>query len=144
MTAKALVYAENDLGVHKVYEESQAAHGYLVQAREQLAAKHAHKRDLVDRLTDREMVVASDERGKHPDMSQAGMDKHVKVAYNADGDIRTYRDQIRALLFEIDVLEQDISNIEYKIKIALARMNELGGYFNYLAVVKNHRPIPQT
>lgn len=137
MTDKALDYAENKLGVHLVYDEARTAHKALDEVYTALSNAGDNKRDLLDRVHDQEQVIASDERGKHPDMSAAGMEKHLKMAFAADGDLKSLRDQLRKVLNDIDGLEYDAKSLENGIKIAVARMTELGGYFQYLAAVKN-------
>lgn len=136
MTAKALGYAENVLGVHSVYTGAVEARDKLDVLTSELSTLHDRKRMLTDRMTDREMEIASDERGKHPDMSQASMDKHMKVAVNSDPAVRALRDELRSVNDDIDGLEYDVRMVEHDIKIAVARMTELGGYLNYLAAVK--------
>lgn len=138
MTNKALDYAEKNLGVHQVFIDAQAARDKLDDIYTELSNLQDSKRDLQDRIIDVEMLVASEERGKHPDMSQTSMDKHLKVALNANGDYKTLRDQLRKVVGDIEGLEYDVRMVEHDIKIAVSRMNQLGGYFNYLAAVKNN------
>ena len=133
--AKALAYAES-LGVHAVYEK-------LIADREKLDALLTEVADLRDKrrlfevtLEDREMEILSDERGKHPDMSQAGMDRHLKVANWSDEVHRAGRGHLAEVVSELDGLQFDRDIIEADIKIGVARLTELGGYLQYLAAIK--------
>lgn len=138
MSAKdALKYAEDELGVHECYEKAVRARNDLDQCLTLISEKRDIKRDLEVRIADKEMEVAEDERSKHPDMSVTGMEKHLKIAYSNDGDIRTMKDELNKAISEIEGLEYDKIIHEADIRINTARMKELGGYFHYLAIVKD-------
>jgi sensor domain CHASE-containing protein len=136
MTAKALAYAENDLGVHSVYTAAQMHREVLNKVLSELAESRDKRRDIELKVTDREMVLTSDERSKHPDMPVTRWDKHIKESFRDDDDLRSLREQMFAVVGEIEGLEFDKQIAETDIKIAIARMNELGGYLQYLAIVK--------
>lgn len=133
--AKSLAYAES-LGLDTVYHEA-------ISARNQLDEKHKHmlqlrgeRRRVEQFKADLEMEVTERERAANPSMSQAQMDKHLKVAFSNEGDIREARDDLATLAGEIDFVEYEIDRIHQDIKIAVARLHELGGYFQFMAVVK--------
>lgn len=134
--AKALAYAEDTLGVHEVYKHAREAHERLDDALTILANSKDKRRALEVKLQDVEMEVAADERSKHADMSAAAMEKHLKIVLNADVQVRDLRRQILDLTNTIEGLEYDRSIEEAAIRIAVARLTELGGYLNYLAAVK--------
>lgn len=136
MTAKALVYAEETLGVHAVYEQAQAARKELDECLTLLAEARDSKRDLEVQLSDREMEITALEFGKHADMAQWRMEKHVKQAVHTDEGWRAIRDKLTEVLKTIEGLELDRTMAEQDIKIAVSRMGELGGYLSYLAEVK--------
>jgi hypothetical protein len=134
--AKALAYAES-LGVHSVYEQVLAKRAELDQCLTEIATLRDKKRDDESLLVDREMELLSDERGKHADMSQAGMDRHLKVVYWSDERHRELRSQVAQVVSDLDGLQFDRDMLETDIKIATARLVELGGYFQYLAAIKS-------
>lgn len=136
MSAKALDYAEQQLGVHEVYEQARKARNDLDECLTRLSEARDKKRDLEFRLSDREMEIAADERGRHPDMSQAAMDKHLKQAFAQDDSWRELREQLSKVIGDAEGYEYDKAIHETDIRIAVARLQELGGYFNYLAAVK--------
>lgn len=133
---KALRYAEDQLGVHAIYKSAQGARTKLDDLLTELSELRDKRRDIQSRLSDKEMEVSADEWGKHPDMSAARMEKHVKVAYSNDGEIRGYREELIKMSNDIEGLEFDKEILEKDIQIAVARMQELGGYLNYLAAIK--------
>lgn len=134
---KALRYAEDNLGVNRVYDEACEQQSILSGLQDRLLAARSEKRRVEQTKADLEMEVVEEERRKHHDMSQAQMDKHLKVAFSNNGDIREARDYLSTLAGEIDFLEFEVDRAHQDIKIAVARMEELGGYLQYLAVVKH-------
>lgn len=134
---KALQYAEQKLGVNTVHEEAVVAHQALDKLLTDLSEAKDQKREKEARLEDKMMEIVADERSKHPEMSEAGMTRHLKLAYSDDEEVRAYRDQIQSLTNSIEGIEYDKSFMETSIKIAVARMHELGGYLVYLASIKN-------
>lgn len=133
---KALRYAEEQLHVHSVYEAAQEIRESLDKTFTGLSEARDKKRDLESRIVDVEMEIASEERGKHPDMSAAAMEKHLKIALHRNDDWRELREQLSTTIGDIDGLEFDKSIYEVDIKIAVSRMTELGGYLQYLAAIK--------
>lgn len=133
---KALAYAEDRLQVNRVYHEALMKRNELDEILNELSELRDTKRDLDARLTDAEMEVAADEWSKHPDMSAARMEKHVKVAFSQNDDVRQLREQLIKVTGDIDGREFDRSIAETDIKIAVARLHELGGYLEYLAAIK--------
>jgi hypothetical protein len=134
---KALRYAEEKLHVNTIFEEVCEVRDDLDKLLTDLSELRDRRRDLTARLADKEMEVAADEWGKHPDMAVSRMEKHVKVAFSNDGEIRGYREELAKVTGDIEGLEFDKEIHEANIKIAVARMHELGGYFAYLAAIKN-------
>lgn len=144
MSAKALEYAEKTLGVHKVYEEALSNRDKLDTLLTDLAEAKDRRRDIDLKVADREMEVTIEQRSKHPDMAVTRWDKHIRESFRDDDDLRALREQTFATQGDIEGLEFDRQVIEINIKIALARMNELGGYFYYLAEVKRAKEAGET
>lgn len=132
----AIKYAEETLGIHEVFEETVEAKNKLDKILTEISEKRDQLRDKEFLLADKEMEIASDERGKHADMSATAMEKHLKIAYSNDGAVRGFREEIARLKSDIEGLEYDRSIEEHTIKIGCARMTQLGGYFQYLSVIK--------
>jgi hypothetical protein len=133
--ARSLAYAES-LGVHSVYDEVLAKRTELDQCLTEIATLRDKKRDDETLLQDREMELLSDERGKHADMSQAAMDRHLKVVYWSDERHRELRASLAQVSSELDGLGYDRDMLETDIKIAVARLHELGGYLQFMAAIK--------
>lgn len=133
---KAVRYAERELGVHLVHHEAHAARKCLEEDLADLNELRRHKRQLENELTDREMGVVEEQRTKHPDMSQAAMERRLKVLIWTDEQARKIRSDLEQVQYHIDLRESSIRLSEATIKIAASRLQELGGYLNYLAAIK--------
>lgn len=138
----ALDYAENRLGVHTVYEEAQESLAKLDETLTQLDSAIDKRRTLDDRIADREMDLLIEERGKHPDHSEAAFARHLKEVQHKDTTLRQLKADRNAAAGEVSGLELDVKFIENRLKVETGRLNELGGYFQFLAAVKNAEPPP--
>lgn len=134
---KALNYAEETLGVHRVHEQAHIARAELDRVLNDLSEARDKRRSTEAQIEDRELELVADERGKHADMSEAAMGRHLKIVFHRDGDLQNLRSSLRSIVGDIEGLEYDKVMHETDIKIAVARMQELGGYLQYLAVVKS-------
>lgn len=134
---KALKYAEEQLGANSVFEAAQHMRDEVELFGNELVELRHKKRELDASLVDREMILASEERGKHPEMSATAMEAHMRRVKNNDDEHREIRDLINITLRKIDNGEHQKTLKELDVKIAVSRLQELGGYFVYLAAIKN-------
>lgn len=132
---KALKYMES-LGLHTVYQQALAARENLDKALTELSNCRDRKRALEALKFDIEMEVMEEERLKHPDMAAVHMDKHLKIAHSNSTEWRENRDLLISTQGDIEGLEYDIDILNVDIKIAVARLHELGGFFEFAAVIK--------
>lgn len=133
---KALLYAEQELSVHKVYEKALQDREDLDAVFTDLSSTRDEKRAVDGKIQMREMDLLGDEQAKHPGMSVAAMDRHMKDVLHKDEQVQKLRANLVTLINKLDGLEYDKSILETDIKIGVARMTELGGYLSYLAVIK--------
>jgi hypothetical protein len=134
---KALRYAEDVIGVHSVLAEAHASREKLDGILTELGEARDSKRITERSIEDRQFEIMSHELATHSSMSAAAMDKHLKLAYHGDPTLQQLRAQHVAAVNDLDGLELDRAMAETDIKIAVARLHELGGYFEYLAAIKN-------
>lgn len=139
---RALDYAESYLGVHRVHEEAESLLAEMDEALNALDSAIDARRTLDDQIEDRQMILLIEERGKAADISQAAMDRRLKEVYHKDEALKRLRMQRNAKAGEASGLELDIEHLKYRLKVKVARMEELGGYFQYLAAVKNAESPP--
>lgn len=133
--SESIKYAEG-LGLNSVHDAAVAGSQALEAKHQRLLELRSRRRQLEQFRLDREMELTEEQRGLNPEMSMSAFEKHMKVAFNNDGDIRETRDELSSLAGEIDFVEFEIDRISQDIKIAVARLHELGGYFQFMAVVK--------
>jgi DNA-binding transcriptional ArsR family regulator len=135
--ARALQYAEQTLGVHTVHKEAGEWAERLDKARARLMDLRGQQRDEEANYTDLELNTIAEARAQLSDMSQAAFDRHIKIALNNDETLREERAKLAARARQIDSAEYEVSVARTRVEILLARMHELGGYFGYLAAIKN-------
>jgi hypothetical protein len=132
---KALRYVES-LGLNSAYEHVQQVRKDLENKYVELNNLRNRRRTLEAFKADIEMEIIEDERSKHADMSQAQMDKHLKVLFSNHTDLRETRDEMYMLVGQIELIEHEIDLCNTDVKIETARLHELGGYFQFMAVLK--------
>lgn len=122
--------------MHHALENATEARDRLDEALTLLAAHKDRRRTLEQQLQDVELDIISDETGKHSSMSQAALDRHLKVEIPKNPEYRQIKSDLGAVISDIEGLEYDIRVAEADVRIAAARMTELGGYLQYLAAIK--------
>lgn len=137
MTAKALQYAEDTLGVHEVWENVQTYLADLDELLGDLDKAQDIKRQLNEEYADREVALISEMRGVHPNMSDTRFKSEFKGWERTDKELTRIRVELNKIGSEIQGLEYDSDFLKLRIRANSARMEELGGYLHYLAAVKN-------
>lgn len=133
---KALDYAEQKLKVHAIYENAKLARQSLENVQAEILNLRSEKRSKEHSKATLEMELMERERAKDPSESVAAFERRFKVVLHNDGDIQGIVNDLFILASEIESLEYHSDILIKDIQIAVARMNELGGYFQYLAAVK--------
>lgn len=132
-----VAYAEDILGVNSILEQTMKARDELDKVLGVLDGLHDEKRSVEQKIESREMDIAIDERGKHSDMSQAQMEKHLKMVFHKDPELKKLKERLLEIQNSLSGADMDRKLQERTIEIGCARMNQLGGYLNYLAAAKN-------
>lgn len=139
MSAKALAYAEEELGVHKIFQAAKEALVALDDALTALDKAQDRRRLLDEDYADREVELISEMRGLHPNMSDTRFKSEFKNWERTDELLRALRVELNKVRSDIQGLEFEIEVIRARIRISCSRMEELGGYLHYLAAVKNQQ-----
>jgi hypothetical protein len=137
MSAKALVYAEETLGVHKVWENVQRYLHDLDELLTELDKAQDSKRQLDEEYADREVELISEMRGTHPSYSDTRFRTELKGWERTDKSLRAIRVKLNTVQGDIQGLGFEQEILKLRIRANTSRMEELGGYFHYLAAVKN-------
>jgi hypothetical protein len=144
MANAALTYAEVTLGVHACYERANETQAQLDEVLTALDKAQDARRLLVEQIADREADLLIAEQGKHASQSATWMDQHMRTAKQKDTMLAGLRAQLRDSHGEIGGLEYDVEAFKARVRIECARMEELGGYFNYLAAIKQAENLTKT
>lgn len=136
MSAKALKYAEDTLGVHECFETANSQLDVLDSVLSDLDKAQDRKRQLEDEYADREIELISEMRGVHPSMSDTRFKSEFKGWEREDDKLRGLRVELNKVRSEIQGIEIDAEMARLRIRVNASRMEELGGYLHYLAVVK--------
>jgi hypothetical protein len=140
----AVTYAEVELGVHSILQDTLAAQNEVVVYGDTVVSGRDKIREIESRISYREVQIVDDEWGKHPEMAVTRMDKHVKTAQLKDEELQGLHQTLRQLKRLLDENEQVKADAEARVRIGMARMNELGGYLQYLAAVKTAQLVRAT
>lgn len=132
----ALDYAESQLGVHAVYEHTQTHLESFDMERSRLDNLRKLKTEKEADYTFAEYEFISEARANDPDSSQTAFEKAVKRLVALNPRLRELRKELADLAYEIDMSETSVARYRMMTELGIARMNELGGYFQYLAAIK--------
>lgn len=139
MSAKALKYAEETLGVHKIFDETNEWIESLDEMLAELDKAQDRKRELDEMYADREVDLINEMRGVHPSMSDTRFKSEFRGWERTDKTLREIRVQLIEIRSTIQGIEYDVDITKLRIKAGSSRMEELGGYLHYLAVVKQNQ-----
>lgn len=132
MASKLRTYAENELGVHQVYEAANKANGDLPGEHSKLIAARVERRRVTEEIADREAEILRDIRNTHTDLSATAHDQKAKLERRTDPDLKALRSGLNDLQRREDEAEFRIKELGKTIDIATARMIQLGGYLPFL------------
>lgn len=131
---RAVQYAE-ELGLNTSHENAIGAAealGILYHQRAQGEADIRHLKAVIEA----HVADVTNEVSSQTFASQAAFDRAVKQALVSNEDLQNMQEQLRGKQNHVGEIEAEIRSNEAALRVANARMNELGGYFNYLAASK--------
>lgn len=143
-SARAIKYAENRLGVHEVYDTVEDAIKQLDSLLADLDKAQDSRRKLDDEYADREVEMIGEKRGMHPSMSDTRFKSEMRIWEREDPKLSELRSKLSEVRGEIQGLEYDAEILRHRIKAGSSRMEELGGYLNYLAAVRSEQTQAET
>lgn len=134
--ARAMNYAEQNLGVHTVYSDARKLSEQLRLDNNAVTEWADQRRRINEALADREHVLVNQTRGKHPDDSVAAFDRRMKEVLQEDADMRRLRGEAMDAHMKHERAELQVRETEFQIRIATARMEELGGLLQFYGATK--------
>lgn len=134
--ARAVKYAES-LGVHDVHTEAREALAIHKTAQQQLVDANAERREIAERLNEREVELTAEQRAEYHELSATAFEKVIRGALQTDSQMKALRAELRESQARVDQAEADIREAEMTIRMLSARMTELGGLLTFFASAKN-------
>ena len=132
-----VLYAEQELGVHDVWNQAQQRLAQHAAAVAEKASLTTSIRRLKVRMADREAELTSDLIGLHADLKTATeRTKAVKDGIQKDSQMRDLRAELDDLESTRDMITADISSHEQGCHVMAARMVELGGLLQFYAAAR--------
>lgn len=138
MAAKnPVTYAEEELQVHKVFEDARQAlvdHQAVSSILDDL--KTRKRQNEIDRER-REQIVTIEVLGRLDDgLSMAAKERAIKSAITDDVEVMAFKRHADDLATGIMNAESEKHTLSLTVNVLQARMVELGGYLHYLAAAK--------
>jgi hypothetical protein len=136
MGKNAVKYAEENLGVHVVWDEAQTRLEQHDDAKNTYLTALRSVRDVKEKMRAREMTIVSDERGKFPDMKVTPFRDHIKAEFEADVVLSALRDELAGHESDRDRAKADMDHHSLGVQATTARMSELAGLLNFYSAAK--------
>lgn len=136
MSRRALAYAEDTLGVNRVWADTQDLAAQIARGHEQVAAFDAEVRTLASQIDGRRNKLLLEAANSNPEMTPTAFERHMKLAYAGDDELETLNRLHADAISRRESMAATVRGHQTNHNGFVARLNELGGYFNYLAAAK--------
>lgn len=133
---KALSYAEDSLGVHRTWTESQAVTARLQDLYRERSGYESETRSLDNQVDQRKNDILREVHLNNNGSSEAALTRLYRLACAEDERLASIQDVRLEAMSRRDTASAEIYGAEQNHKAYVARLRELGGYFEYLAAVK--------
>lgn len=135
---KAIRFAEDELGVHTVFNESVALEEKLQKLIEERTNEEIIVRAREARIEGRMVEIREKVReDSDSSISATAYESKVKDACASDKALREFKEALGENKDHLIQLEGEIRGYELMHRSRIARMHELGGYLHYLAASRN-------
>jgi len=133
---RAIAYAEDTLGVHRVWVDVQELALQLNDLYQMLAGFTTETRNLDYEFDVRKNQILVEESNNNADLSPTAFERHVKLVCAADEQLESIAKAKVDAMARRDGVEATIKSVERNSNGHIARLKQLGGYFEFLAVTK--------
>lgn len=133
--AQGISYAEAQLQVHQINDDARELMNILNNDYQTRANLETESRNLNFKMEQRKMQIISD-RHHSIEESIAAHERAVKMILADDEEYQSYAARANEIMGHRDVLNATIAGRENNLKGHVARMGLLGGYFSFLASLK--------
>lgn len=129
-------YAEESLGVHRVFEEGERRYELHAEASDALDRTSDEIRSVRAEIEASEIELVSDLRAQQNDMSKTAFGEFLKERLKEDADLRVLRTRLAHLEGVRAEYERQVKHHQLGVHLATARMEELGGLLEFYAACK--------
>lgn len=136
---RAVSFAERQ-GLNSVYEEAKNLEDDLRVINKESTRLADVKREILEKISVVEADLTLNERAKESAMSATAFEQHIKLVIRKDRNLQSLRLELRTAQSQHDYMEANSKEVIEQIRLRTARLNELGGYFNYLAAIRSTTP----
>lgn len=130
-------YAEDTLGVNDVFSTAVEIESNLRKTLADRAGLEQAINGIKAGIEIRTADIRSDVLGEYGTLSATAYESKVKDVCGQDGKLRKMREDLLAKTNRLADLDAEIRIEELEHRSRVARLHELGGYFQYLASSKN-------
>ena len=134
--ARGITYAENELQFVQIQDDTKELTDLLQSHYNTRAGLESESRNLAYQMEQRKMTIISD-RIASIEESISAHERAVKIIIAQDDDYQALMERSSQVMAHRDMLNATIAGLENNLKGHVARMNLLGGYFNFLASLKD-------
>lgn len=138
---RGLRYAEEELGIHKIYQETLELQAFIDDQYRTRAGLEAESRKLATEIERRKMAIITDRMQTLPEESIAAHERGVRVAVANDEEYQRLVDRSNEVMAHRDGISAAISSYELNHRGHVARMKLLGGFMEFCAAVKQDETI---
>lgn len=130
-------YAEEYLGVHATHASALDSLGELDGALNERNIRAAEVRRLHDAIEDEEAHLMARIAADHSDVTATERERIFRERRRLDDAIMKMRDDLLVEQSALDIAEADLERVKYRLRVHVARMNELGGLLSLYAATKS-------
>lgn len=133
---KAVRYAEDNLGVHSLYQEIE---DHLTDLNDALISYNEatqQVRLLAEKMEDREIELIGEYRAGDPKIAVAAIERRIKEDRANDDELAALRAEHRKAQDDQTLAESQVTILKYRLRGKTARLNELGGLLTFYAATK--------
>lgn len=140
---RGISYAEGDLQVHQIHEDTQELMNLLEGDYQTRAGLETESRKLASDLERRKLQIINDRVASVSDESIAAHERAVKLLMHNDIEYQQLVDRSNEIMAHRDAISAVITSRENNLKGHVARMNLLGGYLTFLGSLKDGENIAE-
>jgi hypothetical protein len=133
---RAIAYAEDTVGVHRTWLYTQELQVQLNDLYQEQSGYLTETRNLDWQIDRRKNQILIEESEANASMAVTAFERHIKLVIAKDDELASLYEVRCQAMSRRDAVEATIKSVERNSNGHIARLKELGGYFEFLAVTK--------